>query len=473
MCNIMAAFFLFYFVFGLGLSNAATYYASTTGSGTTCSSGLPCTLSGGIGKMASGDTLILKDGSYNVVISGEPNGSSGGYTVIKAENDGGVVITQPFTLTHTNSYIQFEGLKFDHASGKSIVGNHLKFLRCAFVGGMATNNEVNVGIGTNNFADTQYILLEDCWAYGSGGRYKIMVYNSDKVVLRRVVVRDDGGWTSGNGDPEAGIVIYQSSNVSVQNAIVIDSDLSTYDNDNVGAFYLTGHAGNRPSSNAEYLGCMAINNKKWGWNVDTDDLAVGLTMRDIVIYGQEIGGIAQSNTSVAIDLQRMILGNTGYGIGNWNTSGKVSTLSNFLFLALTGTASTGTNTLTNYSTFATNATAKSAGLSYLTRIESPSTLATSGQGPSILYQIGISGTQWGDTGYNTTTGTALWPWQNEARIKLDMAAVSARGFATGTSRNGTPQTLTKYIWEYLGNTIPAGIYPTTPPPAAPKNFRIM
>jgi MYXO-CTERM domain-containing protein len=37
-------------------------------------------------------------------------------------------------------------------------------------------------------------------------------------------------------------------------------------------------------------------------------------------------------------------------------------------------------------------------------------------------------------------------------------AAGARGFCAGTSQDGTPQTLTKYIWEYLGNPIPAEIY---------------
>jgi hypothetical protein len=34
----------------------------------------------------------------------------------------------------------------------------------------------------------------------------------------------------------------------------------------------------------------------------------------------------------------------------------------------------------------------------------------------------------------------------------------ARGFATGNSKDGAPQTLTKYIWEYLGNQIPPEVY---------------
>ena len=62
----------------------------------------------------------------------------------------------------------------------------------------------------------------------------------------------------------------------------------------------------------------------------------------------------------------------------------------------------------------------------------------------------------------------MWPFPNEDLIKTKMAAYNnhgvsgARGFCTGTSIDGTAQTLTKYIWEYLGNQIPSSIYTTTP-----------
>ena len=313
-------------------------------------------------------------------------------------------------------------------------------MRCSFVGGAATGNEVNVGIGTNNHADTQYILLEDCWAYGSGGRYKIMVYNSDKVVLRRVVVRDDGGWSTTNSDPEAGIAIYQSSNVSVQNSIVIDSNLSTYHKTNVGAFYLTGHAGNRSSNNVEYLGCMAINNQKDGWSVDTDDGAVGLLMRDNVIYGQTGNGIAQSNKSVAIDIQRLTVGNiNGWGIGNWGA--RTNTIVDSLFFRLAKGTSKGNNLISYSNTYKpadvngngiSHVNPLANGLQHLLRIETGSRLKTSGRsggqmGAQIMHKIGESGTLWGDQGYNTVTNQNLWTWSFESRLKSEMCGVTGRG----------------------------------------------
>ena len=110
-----------------------------------------------------------------------------------------------------------------------------------------------------------------------------------------------------------------------------------------------------------------------------------------------------------------------------------------------------------------------AGLKYLPRIEAGSTLATAGSsggpvGASVVYMWGTTGTLWGDPGYDTVTSASIWPFPNEGVIKADMAGYSgpgapgARGFATGTSKDGSPQTLTKYIWEYLGNQIPADVY---------------
>lgn len=106
------------------------------------------------------------------------------------------------------------------------------------------------------------------------------------------------------------------------------------------------------------------------------------------------------------------------------------------------------------------------GLMYLPRIESGSLLISTGSnsgrmGAEVLKKYGVSGTLYGETGYDTLTQDNIWPWPNEARIKADMSDVSARGFCTGNSLDGTPQTLTKYIWEYLGNQIPSSIYGIT------------
>jgi hypothetical protein len=116
-------------------------------------------------------------------------------------------------------------------------------------------------------------------------------------------------------------------------------------------------------------------------------------------------------------------------------------------------------------------------LKYITRVEAGtpgSGTASDGgdKGATILYRMGTPGTMWGDTGYDTLTTTPLWPWDDEAVIKSDMASFSmvnpvyggtisgARGFAaSGNGLYGGPITLTSYVWEQVGNACPAEICP--------------
>jgi hypothetical protein len=111
-----------------------------------------------------------------------------------------------------------------------------------------------------------------------------------------------------------------------------------------------------------------------------------------------------------------------------------------------------------------------ASLKYLPRMEAGSTLAIAGIGADVRYMQGATGTLWGEPGYDTKQTTCLWPFPNEDVIKAKMGAYTRqsnvlaapgpegnRGFATGTSMDGSPQTLTKYIWEYQKIAqIPAG-----------------
>ena len=94
-------------------------------------------------------------------------------------------------------------------------------------------------------------------------------------------------------------------------------------------------------------------------------------------------------------------------------------------------------------------------------------------GANVQTLIGTSGTLYGEAGYNTDTGTSMWPFPNEDLIRTKMKAYNAGGASgnRGFCVDGT--TLTKYIWQYLGNTIPAEIYggsSDTTAPAAVTNL---
>lgn len=441
---------------------AATYYVDgkvLNDNGTGASLSPKKYIMSGISLLSSsgGDTLIIADGTYSSsydVITKIPNGQPGAYNTIKAKYIGGVTISAINGFNIGSSYVQIIGLKISGPWNKLVSGNHIKLIKCAFEGGASSGNNINLAFGGS------YNLLEDCWVYGLGGRYKVLIYRADHNILRRVVVRDDGGWTSTNGDPQAGITVYESPNILLQNCIVIDSDLTTYDNDNVGAFYLTGHAGNPSSNNIKWEGCIALNNKKSAWNIDTDDGGSGTKLVNCVAYNHEYVGCATGNTALNTVIENMTIGKCAItsGLAGYSKSGTLSATNTIVF-DTTGDAVK--NTTISYSnTFDTanngsgigvvHVNPLDAGLKHLIKIEDGSSLKTLGKngsqiGADVRFKVGVSGTLFGENGFDRVTTDLLWRWPNEDLIKNDMAKVSNRGFCA------SGQTLTDYIWSSLGN----------------------
>ena len=464
-----------------------------------------------------GDTIIVKDGTYSEVFADAdhywPNGSSGAYTIIKAENDGGAIITGQLYISrtndpaHTSQYLQIEGFKFKSTTAKEVRGNHIKFFRCAFEGGPATDNAATIDVGTDNYNDTNYILFEDCWSYGQGGRYNISIFNADHVVLRRFVARHDSGWDdrAKAEDPEAGINVYNSSYVELQDVIVIDSDRPlTPEGSNVAGQYSEWQAGMYIIHNPGSPGASGIVH-----DTDNNYIRGSIVLNVTEVCYMEDGG--ENTTAVYSDV--ICAKTSGQGYSGGSSGGDTdATFSRFTFHTSLKTGTTtseggfsewdsGTTIASNgiitgfardfhssanvtrsyidlYNNDATSGSCTNCvtvnpatnGLLYLPRIEDGSYLTTHGSsggqiGATMVKKMGTSGAGWGESGYNTITTDNLWPWPYEARIKSDFASVAtlggmvgARGFATGNSMDATPQTLTKYIWEALGNQIPAEIY---------------
>jgi hypothetical protein len=457
----------------------STYYISTAGSDSnSCTAAKSAstprkTVSGAAGCLAAGDTVVMAAGTYAGSSNAAgllPSGSAGKYVTLQAQTDGTVTLTSSVAVT--GAYLTFVGLRFVNTdSEKAIEGNHIRFLRCAFVGGASSGNVVNVGVGGS------YNLLEDCWVYGTGGRYKVMVYRANHIVLRRVVVRDDAGWTVNASDPEAGIAVYESSYVSLQNCIAVDFDLSNYASTYVGPYYLTGHQGNPASSYCEYLGDIALNYKGGGLYVDTDDGGTNLVIRDMAFYKGEVG-LAASNTSIPMTVQRLTVGSQGSNQGVVNWSRNSMTVSDSVIFDTGASAEGASVSYTNTynpsdlsGTGITHLNPRTSGLLYLPRIEAGSALKTGGasngqRGAQIASRIGASGTVHGESGYNSDTGTALWPWPNETRIKQEMCSDAgvSRGFCSASS-------LTYYVMNQLGNGNPYSGGAAAP--AAPSNVKVV
>jgi hypothetical protein len=470
-------------------------WSSGSNSNSCTNKAAPClNYTGAFAKMASGDTLIIGDGTYSgsdntlTATKYPPFGSSGAWTTIKAENDFGPVFTvnvkfEPGTGQNVALYWKFEGLTWANAYFYFDYSHHVKVLRCAgYNAGAGNVAQFTAGRGSS------YILFEDSHAWGSG-RYKFECYQSSYCIMRRCVGRMDV--ENAGGEPIGIFSMYSVGHGKIQNSIAIDSDSRAYWSN------VYNYAGcfNSPTTSAastdiEVTGSICLNSEMGGnmyesWSTD-------FNTNNNVFW----------DTSTLSYWPQHLLSTDGHQFTN-NTMGVASTGESYLsaynsnsitirdnvFFSISvpvGQNWVGTHTYNSYYSVPTKyalstgetdsvnpiwdaSTNPTGGLKYLPRIEFVSNLSTigyqSGQvGATILRRIGVSGTLWGDTGYDTEIAENLWPFPNEDKIKENFASYSsgglsgARGFAAnGSGLYGGQITLTSYIWEYLGNECPGGI----------------
>jgi hypothetical protein len=503
-------------LFVAGTAHGASYYMSRSGSDSNaCSQSAPCaTLAKAFKMMSGGDTLYVADGTYSDQITQSllpPGGSAGKYTTIRAMNipcQDGVACGQPLKVTFTNGininnylssplpYVKIQGIYFKN--GVSILGGasssnpasmitHWYFKQCAVQGGSDGNN------AAWTMSSMAYLLLEDCIAFGKG-RYKFLFYDGTRTgtsyynVCRRCISRND--WVNDSGNPMADFVAYYARDVAWLNCIAIDGGNSASywsSNEWVGAFSQVVDSGF--NINVSVLGSMVVNVANNAIYFRT--AGSGMTVRDFVSVNT-IGGVhANASTnmtrlSILNAGQKYFSGSTTYPIDapvNVGVNSGGGSLNNSLVrnseAAATNASYSGD--YFNYypssvgSTFHPTHTYTSDpyanGLLYPVRVETGSALANAvsgGMGANITQTLGADGAEYGSTGWNAATGASIWPWPYEGWVKAQMAAMDTtisgnvmpsptRGFAGGTSKDGSPQTLTKYIWEFLGNKIPSDI----------------
>lgn len=461
------------------------------------------TLQAAFAAMSGGDTLIIRNGVYTGLNNQirynnkPPSGSSGAPTIVQAENPGQAKFSGSAmfdgTGTFTMSYVNFSGIEWINGS-QSLTGaahnnrtaHHIKFLRCGF------QNTIDIDYAS-------YILLEDCYVWGSG-RYNFIAFTSDHVIFRRCISRLDAA--SGGGLPISNFINYTSQSVQFQNCIAIDSNDDFYTNfeGTYGGFYV--RKGNNIggtdyfSTDTTIQGCLLLNVKhdRWGTSSPSESLAIGygatnLLFENNVFWDMNNGMVIDNSLSTNYTVRHctfgitrsgsfpdMLLGSNSYGdvlnsifysiFGNALNDMKSST-NNAYFLngnnKLSVTTSTGDLTTTNPLT--------TGNLLYLPRIEASGSLFAAGSdggpiGATILKKIGTSGTLWGETGYATTSSDDLWPWPYEDIVQ----AAFRTGVSTPAPDRGfcaTGQTLTKYVWNYLGNACPSEICGVGPSPPCP------
>ncbi|HBA86016.1 MAG TPA: hypothetical protein DCZ95_18175 [Verrucomicrobia bacterium] len=544
---------------------ADTHYVGKTNAantGTCTNQATPCaTIAYGISQMAGGDTLIVGNGTYtttNDVIRDPPNGSAGAYTTVQAETDFGVLLDGTSWGNSSwvyglrldgRSYVKIQGFRINAAQndtgGPSFIGSgshHIKIIKCGFWNGPVDGNGEITGVGDSSGSDANYILFEDCYAFG-GSRAGFTAYWSNHVIFRRCIARPDyyhfDLQTSGfcNYDSEA--TVYQNNIVvDMAGGSATSPSLQVYS-----PFFFENKSDHEPNTSIEMHGNIVINNSSYYGAVYDQVPADTRVFRDNILWGNSGGfqagdyqngetfypptydiqrltsgannrpydhwndnfdhnatyaggdGLAGAGTGMSIILNRtntvtnsLFYGNQSYGAADYITSNYNAFYGNGANFGGLHTSSAGANDITTHNILYHPTTNPTGSLKYLPRgAEDGSTLATAGSsggrvGAQVLWKIGVDGTLYGETGWDTVRSPEngyggaedrLWPFPNEAQIKSDMASYSgaglsgARGFAaSGTQLDGTSQiTLSSYIWEYLGNQMPDDLYGDAEPPA--------
>ncbi|MDO8748641.1 MAG: right-handed parallel beta-helix repeat-containing protein, partial [Candidatus Omnitrophota bacterium] len=483
--------------------DAATYYVATTGNnsnpGTSAQPWL--TISYGCSAIAGGDTLYIKDGVYTGAanrISNVPSGSSGNYTKIYAENDWKVTISNPTNFPaylNNNSYVEVRGIKFKNYAGVKVYvnnSNHIKIIRCS----SDDNGGTAAGFLTSN---SRYVLFEECYKYGAS-RYPFQVNagsgSSSYIIFRRCVVRWD---YSNTNVPQACFANYGQSYVYFQNCLAIDGlDIRGQEvvYDGLKGFFVPNGA-----NQTHFQGCLALNLEGAGFWMEKSPVT-NVTLTNSVVWD------CKNHANAGTDgypprtfyseggIGSLSLSHCVFGQSNWTSRvvdsdlGTGDTLKNSIianFGAMTDYAEDGFDTSVYNDYYGNNGGRNRTGglgahsltinpftnsLKYLTRIESGSDLAGKADdggkiGATILKKIGVSGTLYGEAGWDAVTADNLWPFPNEDVMRLDMKAwskVAGAAYAGSPAMSGDrgfcagQTTLTKYIWEYLGNTIPVEIY---------------
>jgi chitodextrinase len=315
-----------------GSTANTTYYLSPAGSNTANGTSISTpwrTFAHAFSRMVGGDELILLDGTYSAAngtgfisyvgtnSAQPPSGISlSQMTYIHALNPGQVRISGSLFLGRSfrkDSYIKIQGITFDGAGGDGAGSlyntGYVTIKDCGFHGAFAVGTNDHHQFNDNN-------LVEDVWVWASGARVVAINYRSHNNVWRRVVVRGDGCGTtacSGSGNPNVGITVYESNNISFQNVIVVDRILASTDS-GYADFAVAQHDSDASGAcvgcytfgNNEWLGTISINAPDVGYYMEPDHYTAALVLPPSIPTITLRNVIAWNSNSLGFNLRRNI-----------------------------------------------------------------------------------------------------------------------------------------------------------------------
>ena len=428
------------------------YFVATTGSDTTGTGSITSpwkTIGFAIGRMVSGDLLIVRTGIYTGLanfIANVPSGTASRYTTIMAETPMDVRIQSNTTLQYddnqmklSGNYIKVDGFIFDMAGtlfppyNGSIDGNFNKLTRSIFkrsgnideYGGLLELN------GNDNLVEDTAGVGACRYCFKQGGTTQVTQRN----IWRRVVARFD---YSNSPQPKATFSTYGNDSVATngvfdhlyQNAIAIDGQNpgTNGGEEKYGGFYTI-----KAATRVTLQGSMVLNEGVGYSGMHLRDYAIGLTSN--VATNSVVWNLPGS--------QSFAVGVKGQPLDHLTIGGSVPS-----------------------SAYNLNDPAPT--VSLLKPSVAPVNLLNNTPGAVVLKRYGVTGTRWGEPGYDQLTTEDLWPWAYQDKIKAVFREVNnvpsgnnpstnntLRGFAAnGNGLYGGPITLTSYIWEMTGTPCP-------------------
>ncbi|MBL8521416.1 MAG: hypothetical protein JNK75_12175 [Betaproteobacteria bacterium] len=462
------------------------------------------TIGHGVSRLSGGDTLVVRDGLYqgtanfiNSRLTPIASGTRAKPTVIRAENPLKVRIRNDRPLKYYDSMVML-GKDVREVVVDGFVLDMVDTVFPPFVADMAGDANTLKRIivrrqgRVDNYGGWIAIggsdnLVEDCAGVGAA-RYGFFAGGntgrSQRNIFRRCVGRFD---FSASPQPKATFAVYGNddghdvSHFLLQNCIAIDGQRGPRSGEETYAgFYFPKNA-----SDVTVQGSLALNldvayagffiRELGGRRIRLENSVAWHVHGSDHVAGFRING--RTNDSVSID--RVTVGATRYGYYN-RDKGSGNSLTRSLFVDIQRRAAetdAGWSAQSENLFFERPAKGWPAGsptpsmkLRYLTqpRVQDLASNAPSTVGAVLTQRYGKSGARWGDPGFDQPTGEPLWPWAMEAQIhavfsepndpaegNVPAANDTRRGFAGAVDAFGQPQTLTRYVWQFLGHPMPA------------------
>lgn len=396
-------------------------WAAPSGSGPACTEAAPCSLDAALSVVG---TVVLKDGTYPAIGwtgSAEPRRILSGSTV-RAQNPGGAVISGLWIgrSTRKDSNITVRDVRIE--GGAQLYNTSRVTLK-----NVGVHGPLSLGTNDHTQGNTDN-LIEDVWVWASGQRLIASNYRSDRNVWRRVIVRGDGCGTSGcsgSGNPNVGVTIYDSSDVSFQNVLVLDRVLAGSDSPYADFACAQHTSGAYLWGRNEWLGVVSLNAPDQGLYCEPDNVLAGLSARIVDSLFWNGGGLNLARKGrYAVD-GVTVLNRGGDGIrvapelaGSGTTVARVTVGGSGRYAVNSAVAPSHCNVSGSWQS------------AYNQTSCSPS--GTVAPVWALPQRYGVDGTRFGDAGVNAPQG-ALLPWPNDARIKAEMCANTSRGFCSAPS----------------------------------------